>query len=139
MLDRMRNNPDEGESEAERPPGPDDRMDRETVDPREDLFLKLEGMLSKLVDSKLATVLDKMNTLFEENQKLREDLLNQNNLNYAAGIPNHLKQDTQDVDPGRMQVARSVTVATRAANPDIDKHVVNPGGLVRNSLSRSEE
>ena len=75
--------------------------------------------------------------LIERNAQLQEEVAKAGHLEYATGIPLELQRTDVNVDPRRMSVARSVTIATRCVveNPDQYRNVVDPGGLSVNNAS----
>lgn len=78
-----------------------------------------------------------MAPLVEKNAQLQEEVLKNNHLGYADGIPPEMQRTDSAVDPRRMSVARSVTIATRCVveNPEQYSNVVDPGGLSINNAS----
>jgi hypothetical protein len=76
-----------------------------------------------------------LSALAEENAKLRAEVSKSSGMDYAEGVPAHLRRGDPAVDPRRMSVARSVTVATRPVieNPEQYRNVVAPGGLSINT------
>lgn len=75
--------------------------------------------------------------LVQRNQELQEEVTKAGHLDYADGIPLEFQRTDLNVDPRRMQVARSVTIATRCVieNPEQYRNVVDPGSLSMNNAS----
>lgn len=55
----------------------------------------------------------------------------------AKGLPGHLTQSAHDVPTASGKFARQVTLGTRAADPKVDSHVVNPHDLSINAHAPS--
>lgn len=79
--------------------------------------------------------------LVAQNARLQEELQKVSATGYADGVPQHLRRHDPNVDPSRLSVARSVTLATRPVveNPDQYQNVVDPGGLSINNAMRRED
>ena len=73
----------------------------------------------------------------DANAKLQEQVIQSGQLGYADNIPQHLRRGDPNVDPSRMNIARSVTIATRPVreNPEQYANIVDPGGLSINNAS----
>lgn len=93
-------------------------------------FSDLRALLREEVKAAVAPLL-------EQNQALQEQVTKSSAMDYAEGVPAHLRRGDPAVDPNRMSVARSVTIATRPVieNPEQYQNVVDPGTLVRNTYS----
>lgn len=96
-------------------------------------------LLKQMVEEIMSPVIKKLDHLVDDNAKLHEEIASVKNHNFADGVPAHLRGSAHDpaINTGRMSAARSVTIATRPVreNPEEYKNVVDPGTVVRNSLS----
>lgn len=78
-----------------------------------------------------------MALLVKQNSDLQQQVAQASNMTYAEGIPEEFQRADLNVDPRRMSVARSVTVATRCSieNPDQYPNIVDAGRLSINNAS----
>ncbi len=99
----------------------------ENVDPQQQIKDMLKEALEPLQVS--------LKEMMAENARLRNELVEKEALQYAPGVPQHLRRDDPLVDPSRMSVARSVTISTRPVrdNPGDYRAAIDPGELVKHT------
>ncbi len=102
-------------------------------EPEEKVTISLADFKSLVADA----VREAVAPFAEANAKLQEQVAQASQMSYADSIPAHLRRGDPNVDPSRMSVARSVTIATRPVreNPEQYANVVDPGGLSINNAS----
>lgn len=109
------------------PPVPEEKVSISLTD--------LKGLIKEAVQ-------EATGALMEANQRLQEQVQKSSATDYAEGVPEHMRRADPAVDPSRMSVARSVTIATRPVqeNPEQYANVVDPGGLyVNNAMKRDPD
>lgn len=76
--------------------------------------------------------------LIQKNQALQEQAQRSSSMEYADGVPAHLRRGDPNVDPNRMSVAMSVTIPTRPVqeNPEQYKNVVDMGSIYANDAMK---
>lgn len=107
--------------------------DNQPASPEEKVTISLSDFKALVAEA----VKEAVQPFAEANAKLQEQVAQASHMAYADGIPAHLRRGDPTVDPSRMQVARSVTIATRPVmeNPEQYQNVVDPGGLSINNAS----
>lgn len=105
--------------------------------PPQQVTLSMDDLRAMMKEAVQEAVLAATAPLLHKNEQLQAEVAQSSGMTYAEGVPQHLRRGDPSVDPNRMSVARSVTLATRPVieNPDQYTHVVDASGLVRNSFS----
>lgn len=105
--------------------------------PPQQVTLSMDDLRAMMKEAVQEAVAAATAPLLQKNEKLQAEVAQSSGMDYADGVPSHLRRGDVAVDPSRMSVARSVTLATRPVveNPEQYRNVVDASGLVRNSIS----